>query len=80
MLKGWIYEERWLYLQLITSATKNPFVDKLKSYNDNPLLNQQAEIKDFLTEGKAEWRIPQILERTKSILEFADSRWTFGKE
>ena len=62
------------------SIGNKAFVDKLKSYNSNPLLNQQAEIKDFLTEGKAEWKIPQIQERTKSILGFADSRWTFGKE
>jgi len=43
----------------------NPFVDILKSYNDNPFLNQQAEIKDFLTEGKAEWKIPQIQEKSE---------------
>lgn len=61
------------------SQKLNPFVDILKSYNDNPFLNQQAEIKDFLTEGKAEWKIPQIQERAKSISGFADSRWTFGK-
>ena len=62
------------------SIGNKAFVDKLKSYNDNPLLNQQAEIKDFLTEGKAEWKTPQIQGRAKSILGFADSRWTFVEE
>lgn len=47
------------------SQKLNPFVDILKSYNDNPFLNQQAEIKDFLTEGKAEWKIPQIQEKSE---------------
>lgn len=33
------------------------FALKLKSYNDNPLLNQQAEIKEFLEDGKPVWTL-----------------------
>ena len=54
------------------------FALKLKSYNDNPLLNQQAEIKEFLEDGKPVWTSVQIKKRGNRILEFAEHRWTLG--
>lgn len=55
-----------------------PFALKLKSYNDNPLLNQQAEIKEFLDVGKPVWKSVQIKKRGNRILAFAENRWALG--
>lgn len=57
------------------SIGNKPFVDKLNSYMNNPLLNQQAEIKAFLDEGKNEWKMSQIQKRKDKILNFAIQRW-----
>ena len=59
------------------SIGNKPFTDKLNSYNSNPLLNQQAEIKTFLIDGKVEWKQENILKRRQAILDFAYKRWGF---
>lgn len=59
------------------SIGNKPFSDKLHSYNENPLLSQQAEIKTFLDEGKIEWKKNQIQKRLETILRFAINRWSF---
>lgn len=51
-----------------------PFSEKLKSYQDNPLLNQQMEIKDFVI-NENEWKKKSIDTRKYSILAFATKRW-----
>lgn len=57
------------------SIGNKAFADKLKSYNENPLLNQQAEIKNFLEIEKIEWKSSEIQNRKNEILRFAFSRW-----
>ena len=56
----------------------NPFKDKLNSYNKNPLLNQQAEIKDFVDTQTIEWKTKNIEKRHKKIVDFAINRWSFS--
>lgn len=55
------------------SIGNKPFKDKLASYNKNPLLNQQAEIKDFCSQEK--WGKEQIQKRHYKILNFCLERW-----
>jgi len=55
------------------SIGNKPFKDKLASYNKNPLLNQQAEIKDFCSQEK--WGKEQIQKRHYKILDFCLERW-----
>ncbi|MCR4664384.1 MAG: DUF262 domain-containing HNH endonuclease family protein [Paludibacteraceae bacterium] len=62
------------------SIGNKPFSSKLKSYNDNPLLNQQAEIKNFLENGEQEWKTLQIKRRGDNILKFAYQRWNLSTE
>lgn len=57
------------------SLGNKPFRHKLQSYKENPLLNQQAEIKDFCTEEK--WTKKEIQERHRKILDFCIKRWSF---
>ena len=58
------------------SIGNRPFKEKINSYKSNPLLNQQAEIKDFCTkEGK--WGRDEITTRKKKILDFCEKRWKF---
>lgn len=59
------------------SIGNKPFLEKLDSYNMNPLLNQQAEIKTFLIDNKIEWKQESILKRRQAILDFAFKRWGF---
>lgn len=59
------------------SIGNKAFFEKLQTYNENPLLNQQAEIKTFLDEGKEEWKKSQIQKRLNAILNFAIERWSF---
>ena len=57
-----------------------PFADKLQSYNDNPLLRQQAQIKEFVKdEYKPVWDSEAIDSRHQKMLEYALDRWGFGK-
>ncbi|MFC7357099.1 DUF262 domain-containing protein [Jejudonia soesokkakensis] len=52
------------------------FSQKLKSYKDNPLLNQQAEIKNYTEEEK--WTKTSIGDRHENILDnFAVMKWSF---
>jgi hypothetical protein len=61
------------------SIGNKPFKDKLESYNQNPLLNQQGEIRTFIsgTEDFPIWDMAAIDKRHDSILAFAVSNWTF---
>ena len=58
--------------------TKKSFSEKLKSYNSNPLLNQQAEIKNFLTNDKIEWKKDSIKKRKKVIVDFVLKNWNLN--
>ena len=60
------------------SIGNKPFADKLKSYQQNPLLNQQAEISTFLKPNIIEWKISNISKRQKTIVDFAMKRWDFN--
>lgn len=61
------------------SIGNKPFKHKLSSYKENPLLNQQAEIKDFATneEGELVWKQESINKRHNKIVEFAMKTWSF---
>lgn len=61
------------------SIGNKPFSEKLESYSKNPLLNQQAEIKNFAKEenNKSVWKKDSINERQKKIIDFALMTWTF---
>lgn len=60
------------------SIGNKPFTEKLESYKQNPLLNQQAEIKDFLSPGSITWKQENIIKRLHAILAFALARWDFS--
>ena len=62
-----------------SSIGNKSFHEKLESYKKNPLLNQQAEIKDFAKEenGKPVWKKESIDERHKKIVDFALEIWRF---
>ena len=60
------------------SIGNKPFCDKLDSYKKNPLLNQQAEIKDFLDGDVIVWKQANIQKRLTKILDFAIPRWDFS--
>jgi uncharacterized protein with ParB-like and HNH nuclease domain len=58
------------------SIGNKPFKEKLDSYNSNPLLNQQAEIKEFVDNSK--WTIKSIDDRHEKIVQnFAMNKWSF---
>lgn len=61
------------------SIGNKPFKDKLKTYNKNPLLNQQAEIKEFSHKenGADVWKKESINERHSAIINFATETWSF---
>ena len=61
------------------SIGNKPFSDKLKTYIKNPLLNQQAEIKEFsLKENGADvWKATSIDKRHSVIVKFAIDTWSF---
>lgn len=63
------------------SIGNKAFKAKLDSYKANPLLNQQAEIKDFATsENEAVfWKTESIEKRHKKIVDFAIQKWSFDK-
>lgn len=84
------FKEGWLNslgnLMLISgshnaSIGNKPFKEKLDTYNRNPLLKQQAEIKDFayIDEETKEiyWYSGAISDRHDKLLEFATTRWSF---
>ena len=62
------------------SIGNKPFTEKLESYKNNPLLKQQSEIKDIVSEVSDEvvWKQSHIEKRFKKILSFALTRWNFN--
>lgn len=61
------------------SIGNNPFSDKVESYNDNPLLKQQAEIKTFVDPSTPfKWDMAAIDRRHVRIVDdFALKKWDF---
>lgn len=59
------------------SIGNKPFTEKLESYKKNPLLNQQAEIKEFTNDNT--WKIESIRKRHKIIVEVALKKWSFSE-
>ena len=61
------------------SIGNKAFKDKLNSYNRNPLLNQQAEIKEFaeLENELFQWKENSIIRRHQRIVDFSRKRWSF---
>lgn len=62
-----------------SSIGNKPFVEKLNSYNSNPLLNQQGEIKTFSSGDNTNpiWDIKAITKRHTVIHEFSVKKWSF---
>lgn len=58
------------------SIGNKPFSAKLESYKKNPLLNQQAEIKDFTENGT--WKTVSIEKRHNTIVDFSIRKWSFS--
>lgn len=59
-----------------SSIGNKPFVEKLNSYNTNPLFNQQAEIKDFVDPANpCVWDSKCIERRKQKIVSFSLYRW-----
>lgn len=55
-----------------------PFKDKLNSYRQNPLLNQQAEIESFIEDiNDPIWNSQSIQKRQQKIVDFALTEWSF---
>lgn len=69
-----------LISQSHNSAIGNkPFADKLQSYKDNPLLRQQAQIKEFVKdESNPVWDSKAIDSRHQKMVEYALDRWGFS--
>lgn len=63
------------------SIGNKPFSDKLATYKNNPLLNQQAEIAKFakIEDDSSVWKSESIDERQDKILMFAMENWSFDK-
>ena len=61
----------------LNAYTNKPFSEKIESYKNNPLLNQQAEIKEFAIDNT--WKTDSIQKRHKVIIDFAVKRWDFGR-
>lgn len=63
------------------SIGNKPFVDKLNSYNSNPLLKQQAEIKSYASNvtGQIKWDKTAIEKRHKVIYDYCIKQWGFNR-
>lgn len=61
------------------SIGNKPFNEKLSTYKSNPLLNQQAEIVNFVKheDGQSVWKSESITERHIKIVEFSINNWGF---
>ena len=61
------------------SIGNKTFKEKLDSYKANPLLIQQAEIKDFATVDNEShfWKTESIEKRHEKLVEFAIKEWSF---
>lgn len=57
------------------SIGNKPFSAKLESYKKNPLLNQQAEIKDFTENGT--WKTDSIEKRHNTIVDYSIKKWSY---
>ena len=61
-----------------SSIGNNPFKDKLKSYIENPILRQQAQIKNFVADpNNTVWSSKCIEDRRDKMIKFACVRWSF---
>jgi hypothetical protein len=60
-----------------SSIGNKPFFEKLESYNLNPLLKQQAEIKSFVDKKTPRWGKKAIDERQQKIIDFCILKWDF---
>lgn len=60
-----------------SSIGNQPSKEKLESYNNNLLLKQQFEIKDFVDKQNPVWKSDNITKRLTKIFKFACSRWSF---
>ena len=63
------------------SIGNKPFADKLNSYNSNPLLKQQAEIKNYASNltGQIRWDKAAIQKRHKMIYDYCIGQWSFTR-
>lgn len=61
------------------SIGNRPFKEKLSSYKENPLLNQQGEIKNFAsgTPDNPIWDTKAIDKRHEALVNFAVRKWSF---
>jgi uncharacterized protein with ParB-like and HNH nuclease domain len=59
------------------SIGNRPFVEKLASYNSNPLLKQQAEIKTFCDNRNPKWDKHAIDARQVKIINYCITKWNF---
>ena len=61
------------------SIGNKPFKDKLESYKQNPLLNQQAEIKTLKSGDDVTpiWDMTAIDKRHVILHDFAIQKWNF---
>ncbi len=59
------------------SIGNRPFNEKLETYNLNPLLKQQAEIKSFVNKETFLWDKQAIDKRQNKIIEFSVKKWDF---
>lgn len=60
-----------------SSIGNKPFLEKLDSYNSNPILKQQAEIKIFIDKKNPKWGKDAIDERQEKIINFSIVKWDF---
>lgn len=61
-----------------SSIGNNPFKDKLQSYVANPLLRQQSQIAEFVTDVSMPiWNSDSIDSRHKKMIDFALRRWSY---
>ena len=61
-----------------SSIGNRPFSEKLESYNLNPLLKQQAEIKSFVDKANPKWGKQAIDDRQEKIIQFSVAKWDFN--
>jgi uncharacterized protein with ParB-like and HNH nuclease domain len=56
------------------------FSEKLESYNKNPILNQQSEIKLFASEvdENPRWDVDAIIRRKNAIIKFTEKTWSLS--
>lgn len=60
-----------------SSIGNRPFIEKLESYNLNPCLKQQIEIKTFIDIKNPKWDKDVIDRRQEKIINFCITKWNF---